>query len=143
VATATTTTVVTRTHGRKRTVKRSKLNPIEARLAGLTGDPKGSKFDSAYFDSICQSLISNQLLVEDVRGVMHAIEDIQQDAHTAEQEILQRDGVGTELEAAQQMTKRVHHIVSTLEEIFFLAIDVANLRSAYMASELLYQQVDE
>ncbi|KAG1729316.1 uncharacterized protein EDB91DRAFT_1085762 [Suillus paluster] len=93
-----------------------------------------------YLDSMCSQLKCGDILPEDIRAALNALEDLRTDACAVEDDVLQQEGVGGALEEACQASKSVHQVVSAVEEIFLLSFDISNLTKAYTQRDLLFQR---
>ncbi|KAG1873106.1 hypothetical protein F4604DRAFT_1925597 [Suillus subluteus] len=113
----------------------ARQNTISSRLKLLVNDPP-----HAYLNSMCLHLKHGEILPEDIRVALNALEDLRMDARTVEDNVLQQEGVGGAFKEAHEASKSVHEVISAVEEIFFLLFDIPNLMEAYSQGNLLFQQ---
>lgn len=89
---------------------------------------------------MCLHLKCGEILPEDIRVALNALEDLRTDARALEDDVLQQEGVGDAFKEAREASKSVHEVVSAVEEIFFLSFDIPNLTKAYTQGDILFQR---
>ncbi|KAG1800652.1 hypothetical protein EV424DRAFT_1545619 [Suillus variegatus] len=112
-----------------------------SRLITFLGGPDVVIYD--YLDTVSLTLLGrtdNTIDTEDICASISKLQRLEKDAHKEEAGILQFYGVGPKLAQAEVTSKKVHHLLSALEEVFIPSLSgVDELAVMYDQADLLFQ----
>ncbi|KAG2147777.1 uncharacterized protein EDB93DRAFT_1146642 [Suillus bovinus] len=119
----------------------SPTSRIESHLITFLGGLDVVIYD--YLDTVSLTLLGrtdNTIDTEDICASISKLQRLEKDAHKKEAGILQFYGVGPKLAQAEVTSKKVHHLLSALEEVFIHSLSgVDELAVMYDQADLLFQ----